>query len=243
MKQATKTKSISLTGARQALRRHASSEKAKVNQWFFKTGKGEYADGDRFIGVTVPQIRSIAKQYHNLSLAQVLKLLSSKIHEERLFALLILVAQFKHGEANTQKQIADAYVANLQYVNNWDLVDSSAHYILGAYLKDKSRKILYTLARSQRLWDRRVSIITTLHFIKEGDFSDTMKLAGLLLKDNEDLMHKAVGWMLREVGKKDQHVLEGFLKTHYQQMPRTMLRYAIERFSQTKRTGFLKGRL
>ena len=243
MKQTGKVNSITLMNARQALRRYASPEKAKVNQWFFKTGKGEYAEGDRFIGVTVPQIRSVVKQYQNLPLAQVLKLLSSKIHEERLLALLILVAQFKCGDTKTQEQIVDAYLSNLQYVNNWDLVDSSAHYILGVYLRDKSRKILYTLARSSRLWDRRVSIITTLHFIKGGDFSDALKLAGLLLKDPEDLMHKAVGWMLREVGKKDQQVLEEFLKTHYQQMPRTMLRYAIERFSKPKRTLYLKGRL
>lgn len=243
MKQAAKTKRISLTSARQALHRHASPEKAKINQWFFKTGKGEYAEGDRFIGVTVPQIRSVVKQYQNLPLAQVLKLLSSKIHEERLLALLLLVAQFKRADSNTQKQIADAYVANLQYVNNWDLVDSSAHYILGVHLSNKSRKILYTLARSSRLWDRRVSIITTLHFIKQGVFADTLKLAELLLNDSEDLMHKAVGWMLREVGKKDQQVLEEFLKTHYQQMPRTMLRYAIEKFSQEKRMEYLKGQV
>ena len=243
MNQIGKAKNITITGARQALRQHASPERAIVNQWFFKTGKGEYAEGDRFIGVTVPQIRSVVKQLQNIPLAQVLKLLSSKIHEERLLALLILVAQFKRGDTKTQKQIADTYLANLLYVNNWDLVDSSAHYILGTYLSDKSRKILYKLARSPRLWDRRVSIITTLYFIKERDFSDTLKLAKILLKDHEDLMHKAVGWMLREVGKKDQHVLEEFLKTHYQKMPRTMLRYAIEKFSQTKRKIYLKGRL
>ncbi|GJL66911.1 MAG: DNA alkylation repair protein [Nitrospirales bacterium] len=243
MKQAGKTKSISLASARQALRRHANPEKAKVHQWFFKTGKGEYGEGDHFIGVTVPQIRSVVKHYQNLSLAHVLKLLSSQIHEERLLALLILVSQFKSGDAKTQKQIVDVYLVNLQYVNNWDLVDSSAHYILGVYLSDKSRKKLYALARSSRLWDRRVAIITTLHFIKAGDFADTLKLAGLLLTDKEDLMHKAVGWMLREVGKKDQQVLENFLKTHYQQMPRTMLRYAIEKLPQEKRVEYLKGRL
>lgn len=243
MNQIGKTKNITITGVRQALQQYASPDRAKVNQWFFKTGKGEYAEGDRFIGVTVPQIRSVAKRFQNLPLAQILKLLPSKIHEERLLALLILVTQFKRRDINTQKQIADIYLSNLQYVNNWDLVDSSAHHILGQYLSDKSRKILYKLARSSRLWDRRVSIITTLHFIKQGDFSDTLKLAEILLKDTEDLMHKAVGWMLREVGKKDQQVLEDFLKLHYQNMPRTMLRYAIERFSQTKRTQYLKGRL
>ncbi len=241
MKQESAVRNVTVSSARQALRHLASAERAKINQWFFKTGKGEYAEGDRFIGVTVPHIRSVVKQYQNLPLVQVLKLLPSKIHEERLLALLILVAQFQRGDSKTQKQIADAYVTNLQYVNNWDLVDSSAHYILGVYLSDKSRKRLYTLARSSRLWDRRVSIITTLHFIKQGDFTDTLKLAKLLLKDPEDLMHKAVGWMLREVGKKDQGVLERFLKTHYQQMPRTMLRYAIEKFPQAKRMQYLKG--
>ena len=183
MKQIGKAKIATLNVVRQALRRHANPEKAKVHQWFFKTGKGEYAEGDRFIGVTVPQIRSVVKEYQNIPLAQILKLLPSKIHEERLLALLILVTQFKRGDTKTQKQIANAYLANLQYVDNWDLVDSSSHYILGGYLSDKSRKILYKLARSSRLWDRRVSIITTLHFIKQGDFSDTLKLAEILLND------------------------------------------------------------
>ena len=213
-KPTAKQQSVTVKGAQQALRRYANPEKAKIHQWFFKTGKGEYAEGDRFIGVTVPQIRKIVKQFQSLVLQDVLTLLASKIHEDRLLALLILVTQCKRGDATTQKDIVDAYLANLEYVNNWDLVDSSAPYILGAYLHHKNHAVLYKLAKSTRLWDRRVAIISTFHFIKHGDFNDTLQLASRLLKDPEDLMHKAVGWMLREVGKKDQNMLEKFLKAH-----------------------------
>ena len=241
-KPTVKQGSVTVQAARQALRRYATPEKAKIHQWFFKTGKGEYAEGDRFIGVTVPQTRNIVKQFQTLALQDVLTLLVSKIHEDRLLALLILVNQFKCGDAATKKQVVDAYLANLQYVNNWDLVDSSAQYILGAYLQDKNRAVLYKLANSTRLWDRRVAIIATFHFIKYGDLKDTLQLATRLLKDPEDLMHKAVGWMLREVGKRDQNMLEKFLKAHNKNMPRTMLRYAIERFPEKKRQEYLKGK-
>ena len=234
---------VTVKAARQALRRHAKPEKAKIHQWFFKTGKGEYAEGDRFIGVTVPQIRKIVKQFQTLGLQDILLLLASKIHEDRLMALLILVHQFKRGDATTQKHIVNAYLGNLKYVNNWDLVDSSAPYILGAYLHDKNRAVLYKLAKSTRLWDRRVAIIATFRFIKHGDLKDTLQLATRLLTDPEDLMHKAVGWMLREVGKKDQTMLEKFLKAHNKNMPRTMLRYAIERFPEKKRQKYLKATL
>ena len=235
-----KQQSVTVKAARHALRRYANPEKAKTHQWFFKTGKGEYAEGDRFIGVTVPQIRNVVKQFRALATQDVFKLLGSNIHEDRLLALLILVNQFKRGDTTTQKQILDAYLAKLQYVNNWDLVDSSAPYILGAYLHDKNRAVLYKLAKSTRLWDRRVAIITTFHFIKYGDFEDTLQLATRLLKDPEDLVHKAVGWMLREVGKKEQNVLEKFLIAHGKNMPRTMLRYAIERLPEKKRQEYLK---
>ncbi len=233
-----------IRAVRQSLRSSANPEKAKILQRFFKTGKGEYAEGDRFIGVVVPHIRQVAKQFENLDLSKVLTLLSSSIHEERLLALLILVRQYRRGAPATQEQIVKAYLANLEYVNNWDLVDSSAQYILGADLFKKNkthRAILYRLASSSRLWDRRVAMISTFHFIKHGDFTDTLKLAGWLLKDPEDLMHKSVGWMLREVGKQDQRVLEDFLAIHAHQMPRTMLRYAIERFPERKRQVYLKG--
>ena len=239
-KPTVKQGSVRVKAARQALRRYANPEKAKIHQWFFKTGKGEYAEGDRFIGVTVPQIRNVVKQFQALAIQDILKLLASKIHEDRLLALLILVNQFKRGDATTKKQVVDAYLANLQYVNNWDLVDSSAQYILGAYLHDQNPAVLYKLAKSTRLWDRRVAIIATFHFIKYGDFVDTLQLATRLLKDPEDLMHKAVGWMLREVGKKEQNVLEKFLKVNGKNMPRTMLRYAIERFPEKKRQEYLK---
>ena len=233
-----------IPAARKSLRSYANPEKAKILQRFFKTGKGEYAEGDRFIGVVVPNIRKVAKQFEDLDLSKVLTLLSSPIHEERLLALLILVRQYERGAAATQEQIVKAYLANLEYVNNWDLVDSSAQYILGADLFKKSkphRAILYRLVSSARLWDRRVAMISTFYFIKHRDFTDTLKLARRLLKDPEDLMHKAVGWMLREVGKQDQRVLEEFLTIHAHQMPRTMLRYAIERFPKRKRQVYLKG--
>ena len=241
IKSTAKQQPVTVKAAKRALRRYATPEKAKIHQWFFKTGKGEYAEGDRFIGVTVPQIRNIVKQFQTLALQDVLTLLASKIHEDRLLALLILVTQYKGGDATTQKHIVDAYLANLEYVNNWDLVDSSAQHILGAYLHDKKRAVLYKLAKSTRLWDRRVAIIATFHFIKCGEFEDTLKLATRLLKDPEDLTHKAVGWMLREVGKKDQTMLEKFLKAHTKNMPRTMLRYAIERFPEKERQKRLKG--
>ena len=235
------SKLLTVEAARQAVRNHANPEKAKTLQWFFKTGKGQYAEGDRFIGVTVPKIRKIVRQFQSLALPQVVRLLTSKTHEDRLLALLILVNQFSRGDSNTRKKIVDAYLSNLGYVNNWDLVDSSAHYILGSYLYDKNRALLYKLVRSGRLWDRRIALISTLHFIKLRDFADTLKLATYVLNDPEDLMHKAAGWMLREVGKRDQHVLEDFLKTYSLRMPRIMLRYSIERFPQRKRQQYLKG--
>jgi len=233
-----------IRAARQSLRSYANPEKANILQRFFKTGKGEYAEGDRFIGVVVPNIRKVAKQFEDLDLSNVLTLLSSPIHEERLLALLILVRQYARGAAAPQEQIVKAYLANLEYVNNWDLVDSSAQHILGAHLYEKNkthRAILYRLVSSARLWDRRVAMISTYHFIKHRDFTDTLNLARRLLKDPEDLMHKAVGWMLREVGKQDQRVLEEFLTIHAHEMPRTMLRYAIERFPERKRQVYLKG--
>lgn len=236
-----KNGSSNFQAVQKALRRHASTKRAKILQGFFKTGKGEYGEGDLFIGVTVPKIRIVLRQFAALTLLDIRRLLASPIHEERLLGLLILVHQFKRGDADAQKKVVGAYIANLKYVNNWDLVDLSAHHILGVYLQNKNRAILNTLSRSKRIWDRRVAIIATLHFIKQGDFNDTLRLSARLLSDPEDLMHKAVGWMLREVGKKDLKTLEGFLKIHYKQMPRTMLRYAIERFPEARRQQYLTG--
>lgn len=223
---------------RTELKSKASAKKSKDLAWFFKTGKGEYAEGDVFCGVMVPQTREIAKKYTGLSLTEVSKLLHSKIHEERLLALLILVRKFEAGER--QSEIFNLYLKNTKHINNWDLVDLSVHKIIGAYLYKRPRTILYKLAKSKNLWERRMAIIVTAHFIAKNEFSDTMKIAAILLRDEHDLIHKAVGWMLREVGKRELPAEEEFLKKYYKQMPRTMLRYAIEKFPEKKRQHYLK---
>jgi 3-methyladenine DNA glycosylase AlkD len=212
---------------------------AKKLQGFFKTGKGEYGEGDIFIGVRVPDQRRTAKKYRNIPLTDALVLLKSGIHEHRLTALFILTQQFNKGDEGLRKQIVDIYLSNTAYVNNWDLVDSSAHKILGAWLVDKDRDVLYRLAESENLWDRRISIISTFAFVNYGDMVDAVALAGLLVNDGHDLIHKASGWVLREVGKKDQSLLEEFLLEHYRTMPRTMLRYAIERLPEKRRKFYM----
>lgn len=223
------------------LRRLANPERARISQWFFQTGPGEYGAGDQFIGLTVPQLRKLARQYRALSLTETKRLLRSSIHEERLLALLILVAAFARADAASQQHIYQAYLQNTRYINNWDLVDSSAAQIVGAFLAQRSRMPLRQLARSDSLWERRIAIIATFHFIRHGEFLPTLAIARQLLDDREDLIHKAVGWMLREVGKRDLPAEERFLRRHYRQMPRTMLRYAIERFPEPKRLRYLKG--
>lgn len=223
------------------LQKLGSKEKAKFLQGFFKTGQGEYAEGDIFLGISVPDIRKLVNEYKELTAKEVLPLLRSPIHEERLFALLILVYAYSKGDEPAREQIYGIYLDNTHYINNWDLVDSSAPKIVGAYLFDRNRKPLYQLAKSDNLWERRISVIATFHFIRSGQISDTLKIAELLLSDKEDLIHKAVGWMLREVGKKDMQSEEEFLKKHCKIMPRTMLRYAIERFPQPKRKMYLEG--
>ncbi|HLA86295.1 MAG TPA: DNA alkylation repair protein [Thermoguttaceae bacterium] len=222
------------------LRRLASPDRAAVSARFFKTGPGEYGEGDRFIGVRVPEIRTVAKQFRDLPLAEIKTLLRSEIHEERLLALVILVGQFDKGDEAARKRIHDFYLANARWVNNWDLVDLSAPTIVGGYLENRSRRPVHRLAKSDGLWQRRIAVLATFHFIRRGDFDDTFKVAEMLLADREDLIHKAVGWMLREVGKRDTAVLETFLKKHHRAMPRTMLRYAIERFPAKKRQAYLK---
>jgi 3-methyladenine DNA glycosylase AlkD len=207
---------------------------------FFKTGPGQYGEDDMFIGVRAPVVRRVAKEFQRLPLADAECLLHSPIHEERLAALVILVTQAAKADAKTSNQIYDLYLANTKYINNWDLVDVSAPQIVGAFLADTSRKPLYRLAKSSWLWDRRISILATFHFIRRNDFDDTLKIAALLLGDREDLIHKAVGWMLREVGKRDVAVLRDFLERHGRLMPRTMLRYAIERFPEKQRLAFLR---
>lgn len=224
------------------LHKLADKEKAIFLQRFFKTGKGEYAEGDILIGVTVPNSRKIAKKYFNISLDDTIKLLHSKIHEERLVALFILCEKFKKGNEAEKKNIYKLYLTNTKFINNWDLVDSSAYKIVGEYLLNRDRSILYKLVKSKLLWDRRIAVIATLAFIKNGQLIDTFLLSELLLNDKEDLMHKACGWMMREAGKFDITLVEEFIIKNYFQMPRTMLRYAIEKFPEEKRKSFLLGK-
>jgi len=223
------------------LREMGDKEDALFLQGFFKTGAGKYGEGDIFLGIRVPAVRKLAKEYQKLPPEKALPLLRSRYHEERLFALILLVNAFEKGNETTQKKIYDLYLANTAYINNWDLVDISAPRIVGACLLAKNRKPLYKLAKSKSLWERRIAVLATFCFIKNNQFADTLKIAGMLLQDKEDLIHKAVGWMLRETGKRDIEHLDLFLKEHCRTMPRTMLRYAIERFAPSRRKKFLDG--
>ena len=225
------------------IKKLANPKKAVILQRFFKTGPGEYGEGDKFLGLTVPQCRALAQKYQKLSFVDVSKLLQSLFHEERLIALLILVHNFQTGDNNARQKIYNFYLKNTNYINNWDLVDLSADKIVGAYLLNKNSTILFKLARSKNLWERRIAIISTWQFIKNDKFDLTIKLSRPLLKDEHDLMHKAVGWMLREVGKRDKKTLINFLHRYHTQMPRTALRYAIERFSETERRAWLTTKL
>lgn len=221
------------------LRKHSSRKKAKVLRRFFKTGPGEYAEGDLFLGVTVPILRKLARQFKDIELKSALELLRSSIHEERLLALLILILKYRGSNEKDKEKIYRTYLENTRYINNWDLVDVTAKHIVGDYLHDKDKDALYELARSPLLWDRRIAILSTFRFIEDRQFEETIKIAGLLLSDRHDLIHKAVGWMLREVGKRRLRTEENFLKTHHKSMPRTMLRYAIEKFPESKRRKYL----
>lgn len=209
----------------------ADSKKALLAQRFFKTADGQYGAGDVFLGINVPILRNIGKKYSGLSLSEIEVLLKNKIHEYRLIALLILIAQFKKADSQSRKKIYKFYLKNYRGVNNWDLVDISAPNIVGDWLLTNPREIIYKLARSKNLWQKRIAIIATLTFIKHGDFVDTFKISQILLKDSHDLIHKAVGWMLREVGKRDEEKEKEFLDKHCKKMSRTMLRYAIEKFN------------
>ncbi len=225
------------------LRKLGDKERAAVSQRFFKTGPGEYGEGDIFVGITVPELRKLARQYRHMTLNDTTELLQSPIHEERLLALLILIHKFSTGAAPLKKQIFDLYLNNTRYINNWDLVDVSAQYIVGAYLVQKTKKVLYRLAKSEDFWERRIAIMSTFHFIRQNDFSETLKITRVLIADREDLIHKAVGWMLREIGKRDMQTEEEFLLKYYKQMPRTMLRYAIEKFPKVRRRLYLTGKI
>jgi 3-methyladenine DNA glycosylase AlkD len=212
-----------------------------ILQRFFKTGPGEYGEGDIFIGLRVPQLGSLAQAYIHLRLEDTLELIRSPIHEERLLALLILVRSYKNSDEKVKEKIYRFYLENIRFVNNWDLVDLSAEHIMGAHLFNRSSKPLEQLAHSKILWDRRIAVMATFHFIKKGQFTLTLSLVESLLGDKEDLIHKACGWMLREIGKRDIRSEEIFLRLHGKTMPRTMLRYAIEKFPEEKRLRFLKG--
>ncbi len=234
---------LTIAGLKKELKSYSSPQAAEILQRFFKTGPGEYGEGDRFLGIKVGPLRKIAKKYSVLELKDVKKLLHSQAHEERLVALFILIHQFDRGEEDLRRKIFNLYLKNTKYINNWDLIDLSAPKIIGVYLFNKPRDVLYKLAKSKSLWERRISILSTFYFIREKDFKDTLKVSKILLNDEHDLIHKAVGWMLREVGKRCLETEEKFLKKHYQKMPRTMLRYAIERFPETKRQAYLKGKV
>ena len=210
---------------------------------YFKTGKGEYGEGDRFLGIQVPVLRKIAKKYRKISIGEASELVKSQFHEERLFSLLVLVDLFKRANDKDKKKIYTVYLSNTKFINNWDLVDASAGHIVGAYLLTRDKKPIYVLARSKNIWERRISIMSTSYFIKYNRFVDTLNIAEMLLGDEEDLIHKAVGWMLREIGKRDFELEERFLGKYYKSMPRTMLRYAIEKFPEEKRKSYLKAEL
>ena len=233
MKQLTKT----ITNKLQAL---SDAEKREIFPKFFKAGKGEYGEGDRFLGVTVPNIRAIAKQYKNISLNEIRELMQSEWHEVRLCALLIMVEKSKKKDEALRQQLFDLYLSQTDRINNWDLVDLSCRFIVGEYLLDKSRDILYQLAQSPLLWDNRIAIVSTYAFIRKGQLEDTYALSDLMMHHPHDLMHKAIGWMLREAGKRDSERLYDYVMSHRADMPRTMLRYAIEKFSPAERSILMK---
>lgn len=225
--------------ARMKLQSLASATVAASSVRFFKTGPGQYGEGDLFIGVRVPVLRKLVREFRDLPLQEIDVLLCSPIHEERLLAILILTQSLARCDAEHRKRVYDFYMSRIEHVNNWDLVDTSAPAIVGGYLRDKSRKPLMRLAKSKSLWKRRIAIVATQHFIRLGEFDDTLSISRVLLLDNEDLIHKAVGWMLREVGDSDPALLVRFLDEHGSVMPRTMLRYAIEHFPSERRKAWL----
>jgi len=218
-------------------------ERAKILRKYFKTGKGEYGEGDIFLGLNSQQVKDIAKKYLGMPLIKIKELLESKIHEERICALRILVTKYENSDEEDKANIFNFYLKNTKKINNWDLVDISSPCIVGDFLSNKNKKILYELAKSDNLWERRIAIVSTLSFIKKENFEDTLKIANLLLEDSHDLIHKAVGWMLREIGKKDIETLKYFLNENYNNIPRTTLRYAIERFEEKERKKWLRRKI
>ncbi|GAB6905231.1 putative DNA alkylation repair enzyme (modular protein) [Desulfosarcina cetonica] len=217
----------------------ANEARARQLSRFFKTGPGEYGEGDRFIGIKVPQLRQLAKRHAGAGMTVIETLLCDPVHEHRQLALFLLIGRFKRAVQQEQSAIVDFYLAHTRWINSWDLVDCSAHVILGAFLLQRERSVLYRLARSTSLWERRIAIVATFQFIRAGEIGETLQLAERLLADRADLIHKAVGWMLREAGKRNEKALVAFLETHAPEMPRTMLRYAIERLPEPRRQAFL----
>jgi 3-methyladenine DNA glycosylase AlkD len=234
---------MTLEVIRKQIKELADPKRAEVSQRFFKTGPGEYGEGDRFIGIRVPILRKLARAHKDISIEEAQNLLKSAVHEERLLALFMLIGLYKNGRENVRKRIYQLYLKNTSYINNWDLVDSSAEHIVGDFLFARSKTVLYKLAKSKDLWERRIAIMSTFCFIKRNMYDDTLKISEMLLQDKADLIHKAVGWMLREIGKRNLQAEENFLQRHYQRMPRTMLRYAIEKFPESKRQQYLKGKI
>ena len=230
---------ITVIQMRKRLRSHADPSHVPLLQSFFKTGPGQYGEGDVFIGVKLPAMRSVCRDCRDAPLDAALALLASPVHEERMLALLLLVDRFARGDDTDRRNVYEAYLANTTYINNWDLVDVTAPAVVGGYLFDRSRAPLTRLARSKSLWERRIAIVATHFFIRHGELADTFRIADLLLDDTHDLIHKAVGWMLREAGKRDGAALRTFLATRHARMPRTMVRYAIERFPEAERRNYL----
>lgn len=234
---------MALREIRGRLQQVADRETAKALRWFFKTGPGEYGEGDVFIGIKVPPLRKLAVEFQDQPVTVVKALLRSKIHEERTLALMILVRQFAAADEIRRERIYNLYLAQTAHINNWDLIDGSAPSIVGQFLWQRERGRLSILARSKSVWERRIAIIATLYFIRRMDYADALEISRLLLADDHHLIHKAVGWMLREVGKRDWAVAEAFLKTHYHEIPRTTLRYAIEHLPEFRRRNFLLGKI
>jgi 3-methyladenine DNA glycosylase AlkD len=230
---------LTAAAIRHRLMAHADAASVRVLQGFFKTGPGQYGEGDVFVGVRAPAMRAVCRECRGADLDAIYPLLRSGVHEERALALLMLVDAFTRGDEARKRAIYDAYLAHTAFINNWDLVDSSAAQIVGGWLSDKSRAPLRRLAKSSSVWERRIAIIATFHFIRRGEFEETFRIADLLLRDPHDLVHKAVGWMLREVGNRDAAAERRFLKDRYAKMPRTMLRYAIEKFPERERKKYL----
>lgn len=231
---------VNFTSLHKALLKAKNPARAEHLQRFFKTGTGEYGEGDIFVGLTTPESRQMAEKFKDLPYSEIQKVLEGKFHEERLIGLLLLVNRYQTGSDNDKKKVYEMYIKNTEHINNWDLVDVTADKIIGSYLENKDKALLYQFVKSKSLWERRIAIISTFYYIKKGNPSETLKIAEILKDDKEDLIHKAVGWMLREIGKRCTiSVEENFLRRHYKTMPRTMLRYAIEHFPEKKRKYYL----